>query len=186
MVIGYEAEVKTKESTDLLSMQETNDNKISNNNVEENVTYNEITNESMKINIEDEASKIWQIEIPKINLKAPIAEGTTEKVMNEYVGHFESTSKLNGNIGLAAHNRGYPVNYFAKLKNLVKGDIIIYRVGSYEKTYKVTLSTIIEDTNWDYLQPSQKNEMTLITCVENEPSKRRCIKAIEILKEETN
>ena len=45
----------------------------------------------------------WQIEIPKINLIAPIAEGTSMNIMNKYVGHFEETPKSNGNIGLAAH-----------------------------------------------------------------------------------
>ena len=38
--------------------------------------------------------------------------------MLEYVGHFENTNLLNGNVGLAAHNRGYPINYFARLKEL--------------------------------------------------------------------
>ena len=51
------------------------------------------------------ADDIWQIEIPIINLTAPIAEGTTQDVMREFVGHFEETSLWNGNIGLAAHNR---------------------------------------------------------------------------------
>lgn len=50
---------------------------------------------------------IWQIEIPAIHLIAPIAEGTTQEVMREYVGHFEETSLWNGNIGLAAHNRRF-------------------------------------------------------------------------------
>lgn len=49
--------------------------------------------------------KIWQIEIPKIDLVAPIAEGTSQEVMLDYVGHFENTSFWKGNIGLAAHNR---------------------------------------------------------------------------------
>jgi len=49
--------------------------------------------------------KIWQVEIPAIDLIAPIAEGTTQEVMREYVGHFENTKKWQGNIGLAAHNR---------------------------------------------------------------------------------
>ena len=53
-----------------------------------------------KINAEE-----WQIEIPIIGLIAPIAEGTTQEVMREYVGHFEHTSLWKGNIGLAAHNR---------------------------------------------------------------------------------
>lgn len=52
-----------------------------------------------------DAEKIWQIEIPKIDLIAPIAEGTTQEVMNKYVGHFENTDIFEGNVGLAAHNR---------------------------------------------------------------------------------
>ena len=47
----------------------------------------------------------WTIEIKAINLKADIAEGTTEEVMNKYVGHFENTEFWSGNVGLAAHNR---------------------------------------------------------------------------------
>ena len=50
---------------------------------------------------------IWQLEIPAIHLTAPIAEGTTQEIMKEYVGHFEETSLWNGNIGLAAHNRRF-------------------------------------------------------------------------------
>ena len=60
----------------------------------------------------------WTIEIPVIGLKAQIEEGTTDEILNKYVGHFEETQKQNGNVGLAAHNRGYPVNYFSKVKNL--------------------------------------------------------------------
>ena len=59
---------------------------------------------------------IWQIEIPKINLIAPINEGTSQEVMQEYVGHFEDTEFIYGNVGLAAHNRGFPINYFARIK----------------------------------------------------------------------
>ena len=49
--------------------------------------------------------RIWEIEIPSIDLIAPIAQGTTQEVMLEYVGHFENTNFWEGNIGLAAHNR---------------------------------------------------------------------------------
>ena len=126
---------------------------------------------------------IWQIEIPKINLVAPIAEGTSQEVMLEYVGHFENTKMLEGNVGLAAHNRGYPINYFARLKELEIGDEIIYKAKDGTKVYKVNLTTIIEDIDWSYLQETNENKITLITCVENQPSKRRCIQAVEIKEE---
>lgn len=55
--------------------------------------------------IEKDSDTGWKIEIPKINLIAPISEGISLDTMNKYVGHFPTTSKWNGNIGLAAHNR---------------------------------------------------------------------------------
>lgn len=121
----------------------------------------------------------WSLKIPKIDLFAKIAEGTNEKILNKYIGHFEETQKKEGNIGLAAHNRGYNVNYFSRLKELENGDEIIYSYQGKIFTYEVKESFIIEDTNWDVLENSKENKLTLITCVENEPSKRRCVQAIQ-------
>lgn len=121
----------------------------------------------------------WKLEIPKIDLCAGINFGTTEEVMNKYIGHFENTNLWNGNVGLAAHNRGYPVNYFGKLKELQIGDEIKYTTVYGTKTYKVAVSTIIKDTDWSYLEETKDNRITLITCVENEPEYRRCIQAKE-------
>jgi sortase A len=86
----------------------------------------------------------------------------------------------NGNIGLAAHNRGYPVNYFKNIKSLKIGDEIFYQYNDYEAIYKVTKSVVIKDTDWSYLGKTKGNTITLITCVENEPSYRRCVQAVKI------
>lgn len=121
----------------------------------------------------------WQIEIPKINLIAPIAEGTSVNIMNKYVGHFEETPKSNGNIGLAAHNRGYEVNYFNNLKLLSKGDLIIYTYNGEISKYTVNEIGIIKDTDWSKLQESKQDKLTLITCLENKPEYRRYVQAIK-------
>ena len=137
-------------------------------------------NEQKEKEIEETKENIWQVEIPRINLIAPIAEGATQEVMLEFVGHFEDTSIWEGNIGLAAHNRGYPINYFSRLKDLVKGDEIIYKSEFGTKKYSIKTIVIIEDTDWSYLQKTIDNRITLITCVANEPTKRLCIQALEI------
>lgn len=136
-------------------------------------------------NIQETKEKNWKIIIPKISLEAEISEGTSKNIMDKYVGHFEETSKNNGNIGLAAHNRGYNVNYFAKIKSLKKGDEIIYKFYDLEKKYKVVENRIIKDTDWNYLENTKDNRITLITCVENEPEYRRCIQGIEKDKNES-
>ena len=126
-----------------------------------------------------EKTEIWQIEIPKISLIAQISEGTTNEVLNQYVGHFENTSKEQGNIGLAAHNRRYDVNYFKDLKLLEEGDEIKYTHNEFQKIYEVEKCRIIKDTEWEFLEETEENMLTLITCVENQPEYRRCIQAVE-------
>ena len=147
-----------------------------------NTIKNQVNNTTKPTNTVNKISNLneWRLVIPKISLNAPIAEGTTSKVMDEYIGHFENTATLEGNIGLAAHNRGYPVNYFKNIKNLEKGDVIEYFCGNTKKEYKVETVTIISDTDWTYLAQTKENKITLITCVENEPNYRRCIQAVEI------
>lgn len=137
-------------------------------------------NEPKENESEETNEDIWQVEIPAINLIAPIAEGTSQEIMLEYVGHFENTDIYEGNIGLAAHNRGYPINYFSRLKELKKEDIVIYKTKLGTKTYAIKTIEIIEDTNWSYLQETNDNRITLITCVENKPNQRLCIQGIEI------
>lgn len=138
-----------------------------------------IENENQNNNITEEKNTNWKLMIPKISLEAEISEGTRKEVMDKFVGHFEETTKTSGNVGLAAHNRGYPVNYFTNIKQLKEGDEIIYKYYEFEKTYLVVENKIIKDTDWEPLEGTKENKITLITCVENEPEYRRCIQAVE-------
>ena len=123
----------------------------------------------------------WYLEIPSISLRANIGEGTSKEIMDELVGHFEETPKWIGNICLAAHNRGYPKNYFSKIKDLKEGDIIKYSYKSFDREYKVQKNFIVQDNDLSCLENTEENRLTLITCVENEPNYRRCVTAIEQL-----
>ena len=121
----------------------------------------------------------WYIEIPAISLKAPISETTNMEILNSYIGHFEETSLEKGNIGLAGHNRGYEHNYFENLKSVQIGDKIKYYYKDFQSTYTVDKTEIIENTDWSYLEKTEENKITLITCVENEPNYRRVVQATE-------
>ena len=150
-----------------------------NNTNDKNLNINNTNSVENENSINENVSDFWYLEIPSINLKANIEEGTTKEIMDNYIGHFEETSKSLGNIGLAAHNRGYKNNYFENLKKLKKGDKIIYRYNDFSKIYIVEKHEIIKDTDWTMLESTEENKITLITCVENEPEYRRCIQGIE-------
>ena len=143
------------------------------------INQNESVVNSQYAQKREEKNELWQIEIPTISLVANIKEGTDKDILNQYVGHFTTTQKENGNVGLAAHNRGYEVNYFQDLKLLKKGDEIKYKYNELEKIYEVEKCRIIKDTDWEYLENTEDNRLTLITCVENQPEYRRCIQAVE-------
>lgn len=153
-------------------------------NYNSNNSSNNILNSNIakQISTKSEKKVEWYIEIPTISLKASITEGTTKEILDNYVGHFEESPTKKGNICLAAHNRGYKNNYFENLKKLKIGDEIFYKNNEYEEKYVVSKHEIIKDTDWVNLENTEEDKITLITCVENEPSYRRCIQGEKVEK----
>ena len=140
-----------------------------------NVIYEE--NEQLEEIIDENILGILTIE--KIGLKAKVKEGSTEEILKQYIGHMPETNKYEGNIGLAAHNRGSEYAYFARINELEQGDKIVYKTKFYERTYIVNKKVVIYDTDWSYLQTTKENRITMITCIANKPNQRLCIQAIE-------
>lgn len=165
-IVNSKENFKVEDSNNIIQQTNENENYISSQN-------NTTESESEMIDYD------WYIKIPKIDLIAPIEETVEKEVMNRSVGHFSNTSKWNGNVGLGAHNRGYNVNYFANIKKLKKFDLIEYGYNGTKRQYLVSNIVIIKDTDWSYLEETEENKITLITCVENEPNYRRCIQGIE-------
>ena len=66
---------------------------------------------------------LGKIEIPALGLSVRIYQGTDSKTLVKGVGHFEDTSIWEGNVCLAAHNRGAN-SYFGQIHTLDIGDKI--------------------------------------------------------------
>lgn len=123
---------------------------------------------------------IGTITIPDILLEnAPIKESTELDTLKEAVGHFTSTSIYVGNVGLASHNSGSNGDFFRNLKNIKIGSEIFYQTNFGTKRYVVETKEIIDETDFSYLQETKDNRITLITCVNNQKSKRLCVQAVE-------
>ena len=131
----------------------------------ENITYEK------EEKLENDLIGILKIE--KIGLKATVKEGSNSKILKDYIGHIEGTSLYDGNICLAAHNRGNKYSYFARLNELKNGDIVKYTTNFYTREYKVdNIQTILENTN--------ENKITMITCIKNKRNQRLCVQAVQI------
>lgn len=141
----------------------------------ENKTIEEQTTDVLSIDEEDK-NIIGYITISELGIeKAPIADGTDSNIIGKYVGHFESTSYLEGNVCLCSHNRGSKVAYFENLKNAKQGMKVEYITKYETKTYIINEIKEIEETDLTVLEPTEENQITLITCIANQRAKRLCV-----------
>jgi LPXTG-site transpeptidase (sortase) family protein len=96
-----------------------------------------------------------------------IVQGTDSAALKKGAGHFEETSIWNGNVGLAAHNRGTN-SYFGKIHTLEAGDEITLSTKEGTRTYEVTSVAKVTETDRSSLENTSDNCLTLYTCVRDE------------------
>lgn len=157
------------------------------------VTIESITTEENLINVVyDEPQNILEegvigvLFIEKIDLTASVKEGSNSEILKNYIGHIEETAIYDGNVGLAAHNRGNEYSYFARLNELENGDRVIYQTKYGAKEYEVSDKKVIEETDWSMLQDTEENRLTMITCIKNKENYRLCVQAVEKRRKENN
>ncbi len=121
---------------------------------------------------------IGTVSIPRLGISVKVWEGETTTSMAKGLGHYSSTSGWAGNVGVCGHNRGAKYN-IGTIKNLKQGDVITYTTVHGTRTYEVTMVKTISNTDWSYLQGTADNRITLTTCVDNQPSQRICVQAVE-------
>lgn len=138
----------------------------------ENITYEK------EEKLENDLIGILKIE--KIGLKATVKEGSNSKILKDYIGHIEGTSLYDGNICLAAHNRGNKYSYFARLNELKNGDIVKYTTNFYTREYKINSIKTIFETDLTILENTNENKITMITCIKNKRNQRLCVQAVQI------
>ena len=126
-----------------------------------------------------EEDLIGSLKIEKINLNGTVKEGSTNEILRDYIGHIEETAKYDGNVGLAAHNRGNKYSYFARINELEPGDEIVYTTKYGERKYIVDTKKEILETDWSNLEETSDNRLTLITCIKNKVNQRLCVQAVQ-------
>ena len=118
------------------------------------------------------------LKIPSIGLTVGVYEGTGCAPLLWGAGHFEGTSIWNGNVCVAGHNRGVR-NDFGKIHTLKNGDAITLTTALGTRNYAVTSVSKVSVNDTSGLSASTDNQITLYTCVENQPAYRWCVRALE-------
>ena len=119
------------------------------------------------------------LKIPAIGLNVKIVQGTDSAALKKGAGHFEDTSIWDGNVALAAHNRGVN-DHFGQIHTLELGNTITLTTRLGTRTYEVTSVSKVSETDRSALAASTTNMITLYTCVRDQRDQRWCVQGVEI------
>ncbi len=102
------------------------------------------------------------LDIPSLQLQAPVLEGTDDLTLDRGVGHITGTAWLSdgGNIGIAGHRDGF----FRALKDIHVGDTIDLHSQQGNIHYLVDEIQIVSPDDVSVLEPRAKSSLTLVTC----------------------
>lgn len=106
-----------------------------------------------------------RIQIPAINVDAPVVQGDGEEQLKKGVGQFIGSANpgKKGNLILSAHNDVFG-EIFRQLDLLEPGDEVIVFTNQRSFTYVVAHSMVVEPTRVDVMDPTNNPTFTLISC----------------------
>ncbi|MDF1616472.1 class D sortase [Petrocella sp. FN5] len=107
------------------------------------------------------------LEIDKIGIKLPVAEGVDLATLKFAVGHMPETAALGsiGNAVVAGHRSHSFGTYFNRLNEVEIGDTIKVTTGGQTYIYEVYETRIVEPDDLSVLRGSSNHKViTLITC----------------------
>jgi sortase A len=105
---------------------------------------------------------IGEIQIPRLGLRAMIAQGESASILRRSVGHLSDTALPGevGNVVLAGHRD----TFFRPLSGVRAGDSITLKSRDGEFEYLVESTSVVAPSEVEVLEPTGGRTLTLITC----------------------
>ncbi len=110
-------------------------------------------------------------EIPDLDIKAPVMDGTDHEVLSKAAGHFPGTGDIgSGNYCIAGHNSTIYAEIFNEMKNVEIG-MKMYLIDNDDErtkyTYTVKENYIVDpDESW-VLNDFGDDRITIVTCTDD-------------------
>jgi len=105
---------------------------------------------------------VGRIEIPRLKLRAIVAEGVSARTLRLAVGHLPGSALPGeaGNVVLAAHRD----TFFRPLEDVQPGDAVVLTTTEGRFAYSVEATDVVEPSRTDLLAPGTEPALTLVTC----------------------
>ena len=132
----------------------------------------DVEEEQTSISKEDEAileegNVIGIIEIPSIDIRYPVMEGTGSAVLNAGIGHIPETAGIgeSGNCVLCGHNGSRYGTFFTPLNQISIGDeVAIIDKKGQTHIYEVAETEVVNPYDNSIKTQGEGKELTLFTC----------------------
>lgn len=111
------------------------------------------------------------LEIPDLNIKVPVMDGTDNETLSVAAGHFPDTGEVGfGNYCIAGHNSTIYAEIFNDLDEIETGmDVMLYNNDADRTCYVYTVMEyfIVEPKETWVLDDFGDNRLTIITCTDD-------------------
>lgn len=111
------------------------------------------------------------LEIPNLNIKVPVMDGTDKETLSVAAGHFEGTGSVGkGNYCIAGHNSTIYAEIFNELDKIQIGDEIYLIDNDDNRTkyiYVVSEYNIVNPQSTSVLDDFGDDRLTVITCTDD-------------------
>lgn len=137
---------------------------------EENEESEETGNRKKKASPYLAEGAVGIVEIPELEIKYPVFEGTGAVQLNEGIGHMESTAPLcgTGNCVLAGHNGSRRGMFFTNLGSAKAGtEVKITTKAGVTHCYTVEEMRVVNPYDGWVTEESDTELLTLFTCAEH-------------------
>lgn len=128
-----------------------------------------LENKTSHVDFLNTDNPIAYISIPKININLPIYEGTTNKILEQGIGHISQTSIPSGGKNthsvLVGHTGITKGIFFDNIDNLIIGDKFFITYLNETLEYKVIeINKVLPDETENLQIEKDKDKVTLVTC----------------------
>lgn len=117
------------------------------------------------------------VEVPDLEIKYPVFEGTGAAQLNEGIGHMESTVPLceTGNCVLAGHNGSHRGTFFTNLSSVKAGmEVKLTTKAGVTHCYTVEEMRVVNPYDGWVTEESDTELLTLFTCAEHGTRRFAC------------
>lgn len=117
------------------------------------------------------------VEIPDLNIRYPVFEGTGAEQLNEGIGHMENTAPLceKGNCVLAGHNGSRRGTFFTNLASVRTGtEVKLTTKAGVTHCYTVEEMRVVNPYEGWVTEESGMEVLTLFTCAEHGTRRFAC------------